>query len=146
MDNYEKSNNIENLNTKFSEKTKKLFKTLQLEIELNENNLQSIANLICKDLNCSTPKITLVGTQLKKTQNGKLKMKVLGAYNPLFSTVKIYKYTAIKQKKVAPKTSLDTLLHELCHHFDYKILGLSNSIHSSGFYKRISNLKQNLLN
>ena len=41
---------------------------------------------------------------------------------------------------VAPRTYLRTLLHEVCHHLDYALLGLPDSLHTEGFYQRESSL------
>jgi len=41
---------------------------------------------------------------------------------------------------VAFKTNLRTLLHEICHHLDYALLRLADSLHTDGFYKRESSL------
>jgi hypothetical protein len=41
---------------------------------------------------------------------------------------------------VAFKTFLRTLLHELCHHLDYALLNLRDSLHTQGFYQRESSL------
>jgi len=41
---------------------------------------------------------------------------------------------------VAYRTFLRTLLHELCHHLDYDLLRLRDSLHTQGFYQRESSL------
>jgi len=43
------------------------------------------------------------------------------------------------------RTFLRTLLHELGHHLDYEMLGLPDSFHTEGFYKRESSLLRQLL-
>jgi len=48
--------------------------------------------------------------------------------------------TAQKNKVVAFKTYLRTLLHEFCHHLDYELFSLEESFHTQGFYKRESSL------
>jgi hypothetical protein len=53
--------------------------------------------------------------------------------------------TAKRQKVVAPRTFLRTLLHELCHHLDYTHLNLRDSLHTQGFYRRESSLLAALL-
>ncbi len=37
------------------------------------------------------------------------------------------------------------LLRELCHHFDYERLGLRDSYHTQGFFRRESSLARQLL-
>ncbi len=46
--------------------------------------------------------------------------------------------TAQRHDVVKPRTFLRTLLHEVCHYFDYAILGLEDSFHTMGFFKRES--------
>lgn len=146
MDNYELSNKFETLpNCKLSIKTKALFKSLREQPSVNQNNLQTVADAICSDLNVSKTRIIFGGTQSNTTQNGKLKSKTLGIYYANNANIRVFEFTAMRGKSVAPKTAFDTLLHELCHHFDYKILKLQSSIHSAGFYKRIGYLKSELL-
>ena len=43
------------------------------------------------------------------------------------------------------RTFLRTLLHKLCHHLDYELLGLTDSFHTEGFYQRESSLVRQLL-
>ena len=53
--------------------------------------------------------------------------------------------TAQRRRAVAFRTFLRTLLHELCHHFDYVLLGLPYSFHTQGFYRRESSLFHQLV-
>lgn len=55
-------------------------------------------------------------------------------------TIKVWMITAKRGQVVAFKTFLRTLLHEVCHHLDYALLGLGDSLHTDGFYKRESSL------
>jgi hypothetical protein len=48
--------------------------------------------------------------------------------------------TAKRGQVVAYRTFVRTLLHELCHHFDYTVLRLRDSLHTQGFYQRESSL------
>lgn len=82
--------------------------------------------------------------QHHKRFNNKIVSKQYGYYRPAGNFIYIYNRTAAQGKTLAPKTFLDTLLHEWAHHYDFKKLGL-RSIHSAGFYKRLGHLKQ-LLN
>jgi hypothetical protein len=145
MDNYEKSNSIEALpNVKFSS-TKTLFSYMREKGVVTQDDLQRVADAICNDLKVSKVNIIFGGVQNNTRVNGKLKSKTLGTYNTGSTNIRIFQFTAVKKQAVATKTTFDTLLHELMHHFDYKILNLQQSIHSGGFYKRIGNLKTALL-
>lgn len=60
------------------------------------------------------------------------------------AVVELWMRTAQKQKVVAPRTFLRTLLHELCHHLDYELYQLPETFHTEGFYKRESHLLNQL--
>lgn len=59
--------------------------------------------------------------------------------------ITVWMRTARRRQVVAFRTFLRTLLHELCHHLDYELLGLSESFHTEGFYKRESSLFHQLV-
>lgn len=61
------------------------------------------------------------------------------------SLITLWMRTARQRRVVAFRTFLRTLLHELCHHLDYELLGLAESFHTEGFYKRESSLFHQLL-
>ena len=55
-------------------------------------------------------------------------------------TIQLWMRTAKQKRVVAFRTFLRTLLHEVGHHADYTLLGLPDSYHTEGFYKRESSL------
>lgn len=59
-------------------------------------------------------------------------------------TITVWMRTAQRKQVVAIRTFLRTLLHELCHHLDYKYLKLEDSFHTEGFYKRETSLFQQI--
>lgn len=59
--------------------------------------------------------------------------------------VTVWMRTARHKKIVAFRTFLRTILHEVCHHLDYEVLGLDDSFHTEGFFKRESSLFHQLL-
>ncbi|MGH7381453.1 MAG: hypothetical protein ACREKR_04395 [Candidatus Methylomirabilales bacterium] len=59
--------------------------------------------------------------------------------------VTVWMRTAKHRRVVAFRTFLRTLLHELCHHLDYKLFGLEETFHTEGFYKRESSLFHQLM-
>ncbi len=59
--------------------------------------------------------------------------------------IEIWMRTHHKLKVVAFKTFLRTLIHELCHHFDYELHGLDDTFHTKGFFKRESSLVRQLI-
>ena len=58
--------------------------------------------------------------------------------------VRLWMRTARRQQVVKFRTFLRTLIHELCHHLDYELLGLPDSFHTEGFYRRESSLVRQL--
>ena len=70
--------------------------------------------------------------------------KVLGDYMPNYNRIRVWNRTAKTHKVVSIKVFADTLLHEFVHHYDYKYLKLGGSLHTKGFYLRISDLKKKL--
>ncbi|MEO0811358.1 MAG: hypothetical protein AAFY60_00750, partial [Myxococcota bacterium] len=67
-----------------------------------------------------------------------------GFYEPAvgrrWALITVWMRTAKKNQVVAFKSFLRTVLHELVHHLDYEWLGLDETFHTEGFYKRESSL------
>lgn len=59
--------------------------------------------------------------------------------------ITLWMRTARQRRVVAFRTLLRTLLHELCHHLDYRRFRLPDSFHTEGFYKRESSLFHQLI-
>ncbi len=59
--------------------------------------------------------------------------------------IQLWMRTARHRRVVAFRTFLRTLLHELGHHVDYELLGLADSLHTEGFFKRESSLFHQLV-
>jgi hypothetical protein len=72
-----------------------------------------------------------------------------GLYQPAergqLAEVTVWMRTARRRQVVAFRTFLRTLLHELVHHLDEVLLGLRESFHTEGFYKRESSLFHQLV-
>ena len=58
--------------------------------------------------------------------------------------IHVWMRTARQGRVVAFRTFLRTLLHELCHHLDFDVLGLDRSFHTEGFFRRESSLMRQL--
>lgn len=56
------------------------------------------------------------------------------------ATIRVWMRTAARRDVVKPKTFIQTLLHEVVHHLDYDLLKLADSLHTEGFYKRVTSL------
>lgn len=59
--------------------------------------------------------------------------------------IRAWMRTAVRQQPVAFRSFLRTLLHEVCHHHDFTVLGLEESFHTEGFFKREAHLARQLL-
>jgi len=59
--------------------------------------------------------------------------------------ISVWMRTAQRRNVVAFRTFLRTLLHEIGHHLDYEMLGLEDSYHTQGFYKREASLFHQLV-
>jgi len=85
-----------------------------------------------------------VRVQVSGTRPANARGELHGLYTPAHggtsATIKLWMMTAKRQQVVAFKTFLRTLLHEICHHLDYTLLGLPDSFHTDGFYQRESSL------
>lgn len=146
-DNYQQSQTKTLPTLSFSEITKKEYeKGRELE-NITEQQLQKIVDAVCSEFSVSIIPISFEGRQPHKHDGKRLKRYQLGVHqrtNFGNSRIQIYKYTAIRQKQRAAKGAISTLLHELCHYFDYSICGLRKTIHSKGFYNRIKQLRDML--
>jgi hypothetical protein len=59
--------------------------------------------------------------------------------------VSVWMRTAARDDVVRFRTFLRTLVHEMCHHFDYELFGLPETFHTEGFYARESAMVRELL-
>lgn len=58
--------------------------------------------------------------------------------------IEVWMRTAEHERVVAFRTFLRTLLHEVCHHLDFTLFGLSDTFHTEGFFRRESSLVKQL--
>jgi len=68
----------------------------------------------------------------------------LGHYVHPSMKIRLYPYTGKLEKISGNKTALETLVHEWNHHYDHRGIGLSKSPHTSGFYKRVGTVYNQL--
>jgi hypothetical protein len=122
-----------------------------LSAALDEENHQETARLsadfvaaICTELNVPRARVRVLAKR-PSDDYGELH----GLYEPCegrhLAKITVWMRTAKKRNVVAFKTFLRTLLHELCHHLDYEHLGLEDSFHTQGFFKRESSLFQQII-
>lgn len=67
-----------------------------------------------------------------------------GNYTYPYNRIRIYNQTAKQRKIVSIKVFANTLLHEFMHHYDFFYLKMATSLHTKGFYMRISDLDKKL--
>lgn len=77
--------------------------------------------------------------QKHKTSEGRLTYKEYAHYDPE-EGITVYNKTAVREKYLASKSYLDTIVHEFLHHVDYELLRLDHTYHTQGFYSRLGNL------
>jgi len=113
--------------------------------EISERHLQELSDAIFKMFGLQTVPVRFAGKQpVKNTRNGYVKTLGVNRRNFLTNTIQIYKLTGKRGQVRKPKASVETLLHEIVHTLDIALCKLNDSIHSAGFYKRISQLKDML--
>lgn len=59
--------------------------------------------------------------------------------------LQVWMRTAAHQQPVAFRTFLRTVVHEMLHHLDFEHLGLEDTFHTEGFFKRESSVVRQLL-
>lgn len=106
---------------------------------------QRLLNAICNRFRIPPVRLRVIETPQPHTlRRGRLAAKIYGVYHFEEQLIQIAHFTAIREKVVASKTFLDTLLHEFMHHLDRKHFRLPSTPHSPGFYSRIEDLKAKL--
>jgi len=144
MNNYQKSNSITTI--EFGVGSDAKFLVEQLLASQFEEDRQRLGDALLDEL-ADSAEIDIVrlkisdARQYHKKRGGKTVYKQYGYYHPSSQYIYITNRTAVRGQLLAPKTFLDTLLHEWMHHYDFKKLGL-NSIHTKGFYIRLQALKE----
>ena len=144
---YLKSNAITSTNYQATKDVRQV--TLSLLKEENASKRELHGQLLLNELSAyfsiTPPQLTVRDQPQHHTKkNGKLYQKTFGTYNS--GNINITNKTAIKQKVVAGKTFLDTLIHEFMHHYDFNILKLSKSLHTTGFFLRMNEIKEKISN
>lgn len=144
--NYAKSNAIFEIDFFPSKATQilalKLLKTVDLNVRQSFG--EKLVNLLSLDAKILQVKLKVSGTrQWHKSKGGRVVAKLYGYYKPKTKYIYIQNFTSVQGKPVAAKTFLSTLLHEWLHHYDTEKLKL-HSIHTKGFYQRLTSLKNRL--
>ncbi|MCB9798489.1 hypothetical protein H6758_02075 [Candidatus Nomurabacteria bacterium] len=144
--NYQRSKDIEKVKFPISPYARELFLALS-QAKQHKQRQQFSVDLV--DELCDLARIDIVNVKISekkqyhKKSGGRVVYKQYGYYRVASKYIYINNRTAVRGQVLAAKTFLDTLLHEWMHHYDHKKLGL-NSIHTSGFYARLRDLKEKL--
>lgn len=105
-----------------------------------------VAQVICDEL-CAVLRVRPLRVQVKAERPSDARGELHGLYQSAGrrELISIWMLTAKRGQVVAYKTFLRTLVHEMGHHLDYQWLGLRDSFHTDGFFRRESSLVNQLL-
>lgn len=139
--NYEISNKIENvrLNSFKSDYSESLLNSSE-NIAIRQKRAETLLKYLCGKFKINN--VTLLVTNKLRPCKGI--GQIGGWYVVNEKKIIIYNTTAKTNKTISIKSFYDTLLHEFIHHYDYEVIGLTDSLHTTGFYKRITDLKNKL--
>lgn len=131
---YLKSNEITTVSlNSFSKSYYKNFVSVAENRKLIE--AQNLIDYLCNKFNLPYCQVSILNSKMTTKK---------GDYNTLSYKIRVWNLTAKTGQIVSNKAFLDVLLHEFIHHYDIKFLGFKHSPHTSGFYKRITDLKTKL--
>lgn len=139
MTNYELSNDI--VSVKYNKFNKSYYSNLLNAKNIKERLYYSneLLKYLCNKYNINTPTLKIIDNNQPHNNRG----HKCGDYNVNRCIIRIWNKTAKRGVEVSIKQFINTLLHEFMHHYDYKVLHI-DSIHSKGFYMRISDLENKL--
>ena len=144
--NYKKSNKIEQVHFEPSDQACEICAEILKSSEVDHRQRLSVDLM---DELCDLAQIDIVNIKISNAKQyhrkskGRVSMRQYGYYRPSSCYIYITNHTAVRGQPLAPKTFLNTLLHEWMHHYDTCKLGL-NSIHTKGFYLRLQSLEKQL--
>lgn len=114
-----------------------LMRVLEAEnLRAAERGVNELADEICRIAGIAPVPVIVRGV---RPHNARGELHGLFRVDPPRAIV-LWMRTAQRHDVVKPRTFLRTLLHEVCHYFDYALLGLEDSFHTMGFFKRESYL------
>ena len=143
---YGKSNSIKDTLFQPNKAATNYAKSLLTSMDASERQAlgQGIFEEMARSLSIPVQQLTVNDNrQNQSLKEGKLKRKVYGTYKA--GKIIISNKTAIREAVLAPKTFLDTLIHEFMHHYDYEVLKFPTSLHTAGFYYRLGDVMKKLL-
>lgn len=147
--NYDKSNKIVSVRlNRFDKSYMKKLLACGEDCKERQRAAKSLVDYLCSKFGIvSVPVLVLNTCQPHRIgESGRMNRKTLGLYTHSGRTpisIKVWNKTAIKQQTISINVFAETLLHEFMHHYDTFELKI-DTIHSAGFYKRISDLSKKL--
>ena len=139
---YEKSNKL--VSVALNRFSKKEYESL-LSDSNRQKDAQTLISYLCGKFKIPNARVIVTNRPQPHSTgyNGNLTRKTFGTYEVFSKTITIYNVTAIKKQTISIKVFAETLLHEFMHHYDECYLNI-NSMHTKGFYMRISDLQKKL--
>jgi hypothetical protein len=98
---------------------------------------------LCRQLEVPAVRVTVRNVR-PEIKGGELHGLYTFAEKRAFPTIEVWMKTAAHERVVRFRTFLRTLLHEVVHHLDVTLLGLEDSFHTKGFFRRESSLFKQL--
>ena len=140
---YDRSDRIARVDLPLAESLRPLAELLRVALERNRRaEVEAIANRLCLGLTraLGVEDVEVVVLAVRPTLR---EAELHGLYTRDAKgtpRIRVWMRTVYYKRVVAFRTFLRTLLHEVCHHFDYTYLKLEDSFHTEGFFKRESSL------
>ncbi len=106
---------------------------------------QALANALCSQLQVAPVRVRVREVR-PQIEGGELHgLYTFALEKDDVPEIEVWMRTAAHRQVVRFKTFLRTLVHELLHHLDVVLLGLTESFHTEGFFRRESALVRMLL-
>lgn len=143
--NYIKSNQI--LTIKYKTFAKRyLSNVYRAENDINKryDSSRELLNYLCGKMNIPNVELVVLDKNRKKNNNKEIHGFYVKSGRKDLSKIVIYNRTAVRGNIISINQYIDTLLHEFMHHYDFNVIKLSESLHTSAFYNRINDLKNKL--
>ncbi len=141
---YRKSNEIASIKLSDSDELRPLTGAIAAALEREDREkteelCQGLSASITERLNVRPVRVKVLAARPSRSWGELHGLYVLAEQRSL-AVITVWMRTAKFRRVVAFRSFLRTLLHEICHHLDYTLLGMPESYHTEGFYKRESSL------
>lgn len=126
--------------SKFASKYSQSLLNTTENVSDRQKHSQRLMDYLCNKFGIDSIKVYVTSKKRPQIDN----RQRYGYYRVNTHEIVIYNTTAKTLKPIAIKTFYETLLHEFIHHYDFQVLKLRESLHTSGFYQRIKDLENKL--